>query len=135
MRAITPILDGRLNMLSSSARFLGWPTMKAIAQDRARLEQETARLVEQLKAMGAKKIVLFGSLARGELSLFSDIDLLVLFDDDRPSRELTRVVYQQIKAREAVDILAYSRQAMAALQERPFFHHILSYGKVLYEEP
>jgi predicted nucleotidyltransferase len=67
--------------------------MKAIAQDRARLEQETARLVEQLKAMGAKKIVLFGSLARGELSLFSDIDLLVLFDDDRPSRELTRVVY------------------------------------------
>ena len=69
------------------------------------------------------------------LSLFSDIDLLVLFDDDRPSRELTRAVYQQIKAREAVDILAYSRQAMAALQERPFFRHILSYGKVLYEGP
>ena len=38
--------------------------MKATAQDRVRLEQETARLVEQLKAMGAKKIVLFGSLAR-----------------------------------------------------------------------
>ena len=107
--------------------------MKATAQDRARLEQEVACLVEQLKAMGAKKIVLFGSLARGELSLFSDIDLLVLFDDDRPSRELTRAVYQQIKAREAVDILAYNRQAMAALQERPFFRHILSYGKVLYE--
>jgi predicted nucleotidyltransferase len=58
--------------------------MKATAQDRARLEQETARLVEQLKAMGAKKIVLFGSLACGELSLFSDIDLLVLFDDGCP---------------------------------------------------
>jgi predicted nucleotidyltransferase len=109
--------------------------MKAIAQDRARLEQETARLVEQLKAMGAKKIVLFGSLARGELSLFSDIDLLVLFDDDRPSRELTRAVYQQIKACEAVDILAYNRQAMVTLQGRPFFRHTLSYGKVLYEEP
>ena len=109
--------------------------MKATAQDRARLKQETARLVEQLKAIRAKKIVLFGSLARGELSLFSDIDLLVLFDDDRPSRELTRAVYQQIKAREAVDILAYSRRAMVALRERPFFHHILSYGKILYEEP
>jgi hypothetical protein len=29
--------------------------MKAIAQDRARLEQETARLVAQLTAMGAKR--------------------------------------------------------------------------------
>jgi len=109
--------------------------MKATAQDRARLEEEIARLVEQLKAMGAKKIILFGSLARGELSLFSDIDLLALFEEDRPSRELTRDVYQRLEAREGVDLLAYSRRAMAALQERPFFRHILSYGKVLYEEP
>jgi len=42
--------------------------------------------------MGAKKITLFGSRARGDLSLSSDIDLLVLFDDDRPSCELTRAV-------------------------------------------
>jgi predicted nucleotidyltransferase len=127
IRVFIPILHGRLKMIRSSAKFLERPKMKATAQDRARLEQKTAHLVEQLKAMGAKKIVLFGSLARGELSLFSDIDLLVLFDDDRPSRELTRAVYQQIKA--------YSRQAMVALQERPLFRDILSYGKVLYEEP
>lgn len=107
--------------------------MKATAQDRTRLEQEVARLVEQLKEMGATKIILFGSLARGEVSLFSDIDLLVLFDTDRSSWELTREVYQRIDAREGVDILAYSRHAMAMLQARPFFRHILSYGKVLYE--
>jgi uncharacterized protein len=53
--------------------------MRATVQDKARLEQELSRLVAQLKAMDAKKIILFGSLARGELSLFSDIDLLVLF--------------------------------------------------------
>jgi hypothetical protein len=52
-------------------------TMKATAADRARLEEEIARLAEQLRAMGAQKVVLFGSLARGEISLFSDIDLLV----------------------------------------------------------
>lgn len=44
-------------------------------------------------------------------------------------------VYQRLEAREGVDLLAYSRRAMAALQDRPFFRHILSYGKVLYEEP
>jgi uncharacterized protein len=93
------------------------------------LEQEIARLVEQLTAMGAKKIILFGSLARGELSLFSDIDLLMLFDDERPSRELTRAVYQQLQAREAVDLLAYSRRAMASLQECPFSQHTLSNGQ------
>ncbi|MBI4640823.1 MAG: nucleotidyltransferase domain-containing protein, partial [Candidatus Tectomicrobia bacterium] len=60
--------------------------MKATAQDRARLEEEIARLVEQLKAMGVRKIILFGSLARGEISLFSDIDFLVFFDEDRPTR-------------------------------------------------
>lgn len=110
-------------------------SMKATAQDRARLEEEIIRLVKQLKGMGARKIILFGSLARGEISLFSDIDLLVLFDEDRPSRELTREVYQRVEIREGVDILAYSGQAMARLQNRPFFRHILSYGKVLYERP
>ncbi len=109
--------------------------MKATVQDRARLEQELARLVEQLKGMGARKIILFGSLARGRISLFSDIDLLVLFDEDRPSRELTREVYKRIDAREAVDILACSLRAMDQLRDRPFFRHILSYGKVLYERP
>jgi len=108
--------------------------MKATVQDRARLEQELARVVEQLKAMGAKQIVLFGSLAREELSLFSDIDLLVVFDVDRPSRELTREVYQQLRAREGVDILAYSRRALAVLKDRPFFRHIFSYGKVVYAQ-
>jgi hypothetical protein len=37
--------------------------MKASAQDRARLETEAQHLVEQLKAMGAVKVILFGSLA------------------------------------------------------------------------
>lgn len=109
--------------------------MKATVQDRDRLEQEIPHLVEQLKAMGAGKIILFGSLARGEMSLFSDIDLLVVFDEDRPARELTRDVYRRLQASEGVDILAYSRKALATLQDHPFLSHILSYGKVLYEKP
>lgn len=109
--------------------------MKASFQDRARLEAETQRLVEQLKAMGATKVVLFGSLARGQISLFSDIDLLVVFDEERPAHELTRWVYQNIQAGEAVDILAYSQKALQKVRKRPFFHHLLNEGKVLYERP
>ena len=109
--------------------------MKASAEDRARLEAETQRLVEQLRTLGAVQVILFGSLARGHLSLFSDIDLLVLFDQERPARELTRWVYQSIQASEATDILAYGRQEFQRLRERPFFRHILQEGKVLYEKP
>ncbi|MCX7853036.1 MAG: nucleotidyltransferase domain-containing protein, partial [Caldilineales bacterium] len=68
--------------------------MKATAADRARLEAEVQSLVAQLRAMGAVTIILFGSLARGHISLFSDIDLLVLFEEERPARELTRRVYE-----------------------------------------
>jgi predicted nucleotidyltransferase len=106
--------------------------MKATIQDHARLEDESQRLVEQLKTLGAVQIILFGSLARGQISLFSDIDLLVLFDRGQSAHELTRWVYQNIEAGEAVDILAYDRQAFQQVRDRPFFKKILSSGKVLH---
>ena len=106
--------------------------MKATPQDRARLEAEAQRLVEQLKALGAVQVILFGSLARGEISLFSDIDLLAVFDQERPSHELTRWVYQNIQTSEAVDLLAYGRRAFERARGRPFFQRILREGEVLY---
>jgi predicted nucleotidyltransferase len=106
--------------------------VKAKRQDRARLEAQTWSLVEQLKAMGAIQVILFGSLARGRISLFSDIDLLVLFDRDQSAHELTRWVYQNIEAGEAVDILAYGQKAFQRVRTRPFFQRILTEGKVLY---
>ena len=90
-------------------------------------------MTEQLKTLGAVKVILFGSLARGQISLFSDIDLLALFDRARPARELTRWVYQNIQTGEGVDILAYNEQTFHQLCERPFFRQVLKEGKVLYE--
>ena len=106
--------------------------MKATSEDRARLEAEIERLLEQLKELGAVQVILFGSLARGQISLFSDIDLLALFDGERSARDLTRWVYQNIESSEAVDILAYSRRAFEEMRDRPFFQKILREGKVLH---
>ena len=107
--------------------------MRATPQDRQRLEAETKRLVEQMRNLGATKVILFGSLARGKISLFSDIDLLVLFDDERSSRELSRWVYQNPETGEAVDVLAYNLKSFERMRERTFIQHILTEGKVLYE--
>ena len=107
--------------------------MKATEKDRLRLETEISRLVEQMKNLGATKVVLFGSLARGQISLFSDIDLLVIFEDDRSPRELTRWVYQNVDTGEAVDIIAHNPRSLEAMRDRPFIKHILKEGKLIYE--
>ncbi len=109
--------------------------MRATQEDFIRLENESQRLAGQLAGMGAIKVILFGSLARGKISLFSDIDLLAIFDGDRTSKDLTRWVYQQLDYREAVDVLAYNTQSFERMKERAFIRHILNEGKVLYERP
>lgn len=109
--------------------------MRATPQDYDRLNCEVERLVEQLKALGAVQIILFGSLARGQVSLFSDIDLLALFERPGSARELGRWVYQAIQAGEGVDILAYNREAFQRIRHRPFFRRLLAEGRVLYERP
>ena len=107
--------------------------MRATIDDRIRLEAEVQCLVKQMEDLGAVKVILFGSLARGQISLFSNIDLLVLFDKELSPRALTLWVYQNIQSGEAVDILAYDRKYFNKVQERPFLNHILAEGKVLYE--
>ena len=58
-------------------------TLYEMAQEReARLkdlERNLQRVVLQLKDLGARKIVLFGSLARGAISAHSDLDLLAMW--------------------------------------------------------
>ena len=95
--------------------------MRAEAYDRARLEAEIRRLVDQLAGLGAMKVVVFGSLARGEFFLlFSDIDLLALSDDARPPRELTKWVYKNIESGEGGDILSYGTAAYPKHPAGPF---------------
>ena len=107
--------------------------MRATEKDRLRLETEISQLVEQMKDLGASKVILFGSLARGQISLFSDIDLLVIFEDERSPRELTRWVYQNVNTGEAVDIIAHTPKSLEVMGDRPFLRHILKEGKTLYE--
>ncbi|BCX03525.1 MAG: hypothetical protein KatS3mg053_1463 [Candidatus Roseilinea sp.] len=108
-------------------------TMRASPEDYARLRAEAHRLAEQLARLGAVKVILFGSLARGRVSLFSDVDLLALFDDDRSPRALSRWVYQHIDARESVDLIAYSVRDFEQARQRPFWRQALQHSEVLYD--
>jgi predicted nucleotidyltransferase len=107
--------------------------MRATAKDKERLEAAAQRLVEQIKDLGAVKIILFGSLASGTISLFSDIDMIALFEGQTNSRDLTRWLYQNINTTEAIDIFAYNLKSFDKISNRPFIQKILKEGKVLYE--
>ena len=97
-----------------------------------KLRTELNRLVTELVELGAQLIVLFGSAARGELDLFSDIDLFVVLETDLPFIERTVWLYEQLHP-EAADIICYTPSEFAQLKDKkPFLKHILSEGVVLH---
>ncbi|MFQ6028492.1 MAG: nucleotidyltransferase domain-containing protein [Dehalococcoidia bacterium] len=94
------------------------------------------QVVSGLKAYQPEKIILFGSMARGDFDEYSDIDLIVIkHTDTRFVRRLVEVAAFLPKDL-AVDVLVYTPGEIQAMMEegRPFIEQALSEGKVLYEK-
>jgi len=101
--------------------------------DKNFIEKELEKIVEGLKRLGAKKIILFGSLARGEPRVDSDIDLLAIFDDNDNFKNRMQKVYSEISAQVDFDVLAYNFEEYEQIRHRSLFRSIEKEGKVLYE--
>ena len=62
-------------------------------------------LVPVVEYFNPQRVILFGSRARGEATRDSDIDLLVIVDDDTPPEKLTwRAGYEAHRSRYAADV-------------------------------
>ena len=97
----------------------------------AELEGELERILNRLKNdTSVRKVLLFGSLARGDARDHSDIDLIVV--KDTQMRFLDRLDEFYDDAREAMDILVYTPQEFEEMKERPFVKRALREGKMLY---
>ena len=83
-----------------------------------------------------KKIILFGSLASGEVGIKSDLDLLVIQDTDKPFLTRSRMIMQQLNPCVAIDILVYTPEEFMKMQNEPnsFIRNILRKGRVVYEK-
>lgn len=97
------------------------------------LRQEAERLAATAGALGAQRVVLFGSLARGTPALTSDVDLLIVWDTPLDFVTRTVEIYRQLQPREAVDLLVYTPDEMTRMVDRPFIRNALREGTVLYE--
>jgi predicted nucleotidyltransferase len=98
----------------------------------AELNAELERILNRLKKdPSVRKVLLFGSLARGDARDHSDIDLIVV--KETQMRFLDRLDEFYDDAREAMDILVYTPQEFEEMKERPFVKRALREGKMLYE--
>ncbi|MBC7233294.1 MAG: nucleotidyltransferase domain-containing protein [Chloroflexi bacterium] len=112
-----------------------WSEIRERREARRRaLEDQLHCIVEQLKALGAVKIILFGSLARGDVSRKSDLDIIAIMPSSLSSHEWMKRVYAEAERGTACDILTYNEtdwQEMLTVSR--FLRHALREGKVLYE--
>ncbi len=99
----------------------------------AALHAEATRLAAAAAALGAHRVILFGSLARDDVALTSDLDLLIVWDSPLDIVSRTVDLYRRLGPRQPVDLLVYTPEEMLTMADRPFVRRILQEGKVLYE--
>ncbi len=102
---------------------------------RVLLQEETERIVAQLQKLGAKKVVLFGSAARGEAGAHSDLDFIVVMPGEEGFAYWSRRLYEGVERRVAVDFLPYNEREFAEVQRHSrLIRHALRTGRVVYEK-
>ncbi len=99
------------------------------------LNKKLQRYVEILKnRYNPIKLILFGSLTKDLLNQWSDIDLLIIKDTDKPFFERLKEVILLLRPKVGIDILVYTPDELdSLLKERKFIQEIIEKGKVLYE--
>jgi predicted nucleotidyltransferase len=102
-------------------------------------------LITSLKKANPYKIILFGSYAAGTENEDSDIDLMVVLDNDDVSKTyqqrmakklFIRKLVREINYKSALDILVYSKAELKIIKDNGnyFIDKVEKTGKILYEK-
>ncbi|MDA2938648.1 nucleotidyltransferase domain-containing protein, partial [Acidobacteria bacterium AH-259-A15] len=86
-----------------------------------------------------RKVILFGSVAQGKINKDSDVDLLVVTDNnvESPRKESVRLRRALRGISMPIDILVVPEKRLEELAEQPglIYREVLRHGKVVYEAP
>jgi predicted nucleotidyltransferase len=108
-----------------------------VAKDRrALLKRELGRWLPLLLSHEQpERIILFGSYPAGQVSEWSDVDMVIIKDTEAPFLERVRRVLALLEPRVGLDVLVYTPQEFAELsRERPFLRdEVVAKGQVIYE--
>lgn len=108
---------------------------KRTALRKIKLQEALSVIIQQLKQMGAIKIVLFGSLVSDKVSLGSDLDILVIMPKSQPGKYWLKKIYTEIARKVACDFFVFNEDEYKAEKAKNFFlKGINKKGKVVYEK-
>lgn len=104
--------------------------------DRATTDRLLDAVVQALKAYDPEKIILFGSVSRGEADEFSDFDLVIIKKTEKRFVQRLVEAAQYVKWLPAVDLFVSTPEEFQALieEENPFIERVRQEGRVLYEK-
>ena len=101
------------------------------------MDAETIResIVPILKSRRAKKAILFGSYARSTEDPRSDIDLMIIDDDELPYLQRLEKYYNDLTSAlgMSVDLFVYRSQEFEDMKEGFFVGKAVAEGVTLYE--
>ena len=99
-------------------------------------EAVRARLKPVLEQYGIRKAILFGSVARGDASQRSDVDLVLVQQTDKRFFDRYDGLLAELNRAlpgHGVEALIYTPEELDAIKERPFIAQILAEGIVIHE--
>jgi predicted nucleotidyltransferase len=101
------------------------------------MDPRIARILNLLKGYSPEKVILFGSQARACSDSYSDIDLIVVKETEKPFLDRTKELLKIIKPTFAIDIIVYTPDEFQKMlsQGNAFLEHVLEEGEIIYEKP
>lgn len=94
-------------------------------------------IVAALKGYDPKRVILFGSWARGEEDRYSDIDLVIIKETEERFLDRINSIYEILQPLCAIDVLVYTPDEFERMRQEgnPFIEKVLQEGMVIYERP
>ena len=97
---------------------------------------EIERVARELgKAADAERVILFGSYARGDATEDSDVDLIVIAENDAPRHRRSSKLYGLLRPHPfPMDLVVYtpSEVEKGSRSKHSFLSKVLQYGKIVY---
>lgn len=102
---------------------------------KARLNSSLDSIINELRNIGALKIILFGSLVKGEVDIYSDLDLLIIMPSSRSGKQWMKQIYGTLSREVASDLIVYNEKEFEEkLPISRFLQSIVNSGRVVFEK-